>query len=436
MIKFLFLKSIILFTSYSYGYKASEIITEAQSSFLRGDYYNASRYYDLTYSKKPTLLKTTDIENYLITKYHLLEKQEFQNFCKKNSNTGSVKNDFLFYCGKVFMHLGDYVTSLEYLEKLPESLHRLEYHFVKASSYIKLNKGQQCLNEMKLSKNKITDKTSDRFKDAINVLTARCHLDQGQYQKALSNYQSLNVKSELYLKTLEEQAWAHFKVRNLIASREIMNILVNYLTSKDMVQSSFGADIYFRIRYLQAYIELITQNSDNAKILFSSLNAEIKAYKKNVLEKIKLPKSLEGQLKEIKSYAGLIEAKYNLIKKYRDFLQQWDDQQNITNFDKEIKTLIAINLEVDRVTKLSGNDFNTYKKNIRELQNKQAKLVLFNIQNYLVNTQRNIDSILFKSNMGQVENVWAERTEGKRTLAEVLDTYRAEVNQVESYLVK
>ena len=105
-------------------------------------------------------------------------------------------------------------------------------------------------------------------------------------------------------------------------------------------------------------------------------------------------------------------------------------------FDKNLKLLISLNIEIKNLESNLNPELKSYQASIIKLQEKQSKLVVYNIQNYMVNSQRGLDSILFKANMGQVENIWAERTEGKRTLAEVLDTYRSEVNQVEGYLAK
>lgn len=430
----LFLMSSFYFGN-AFAYSPSEIISEAQSSFLRGDLFNAYRFYEFALSEASDKLEPIDVENYVLATYHLSSNEELKKVCQEKSKK-LLKDDFNFYCGKVFLHAGDYVTSLEFLEKVPKSLHRLEYHFIKGSAYLKLNKSEQCLGEMKFANTKVTKQTSTRFKEVISVLQARCFLGQGLYGKALARFQDLNPRGDFYLATLEEQAWAHFKMRNLIASREIMNILVNYFTSRASIQTIFGADVYFRTRYLQGYVELITQNADKSKQIFTSLNAEVKSYRDSVFGQIKIPKTLISQLRNVQAYLDLQDPKFSVLKQYRDFMEQWDDQLNVSEFDRNMKLLISLNIESKNLVSNTNPELKNYRISIAKLQERQSKLVVFNIQNYLVNSQRGLDSILFKASMGQVENIWAERTEGKRTLAEVLDTYKSEVNQVEGYLAK
>jgi len=97
---------------------------------------------------------------------------------------------------------------------------------------------------------------------------------------------------------------------------------------------------------------------------------------------------------------------------------------------------MAINAEIDTVQNLNNGEFSAYLSKLKAIQRLQARVVYEEMVQSMGQAKRNIDSIEFKANMGQVENFWAARTEGKRTLAEVLDTYKKEVTHVEDYLGK
>lgn len=421
-------------------YKASEVLVEAESSFMRGDLLNASRFYELAYSKTPKALDVKDVENIIITKSITLPFKEFLNYCKKesglSSTTGKLKIESSFYCAKSLIHGEHYVEAIDFIDRIPKSHQRLEYHFLRATLFLKLNKTPQCLEEMSAAQTKVTDNTSLHFRDLIQVIHARCLLAEGRFADAVNKFQTLSVNSDFYLTTLEEQAWAHFKARNLTSSRDILKILVSYFTGQDIKNQIFGADVYFRTKYLQAYIELISQNRQKSQDLFISLKSEIQKFKKDNFAKVAIPKDTEAKLLKLKSYSQLLTKDYTFISKFRDYMNNWSSVSDLKAYDNNVRYLTAINIELDTIQKLKSAELSLYVSQLRRTQKLQVELILAGMDQQLKQSKRNIDSIEFKANMGQVENFWADRTEGKRTLAEVLDSYKREVTHVEDYLGK
>lgn len=417
-------------------FKVSEVLVAAESSFMRGDLLNANRFYALAYEKAPQALEAKDIENMVVTKYIILPENDFLSYCKNEAQNGKFKVESRFYCAKAMIHDEDYVDAIDYIEKIPKEYQRLEYHFLKATMYLKLNKTAQCLEEMKTAEGKVTNNTSLHFRDLIQVIHARCLLAEGRYAEALNKFQTLSVNSDFYLTTLEEQAWAHFKARNLVSSRDILRILISYFTGQDIKNQIFGADVYFRTKYLQAYIELISENREKSQQLFSDLKTEIQRFKKENLFKEKVPKDIEAKLMRLKSYSQLLSKDYNFIASFRNFLNVWTAPEEFKGLDSEIRYLIAINSEIETVRNLRDRSFSDYYRKLKRTQKLQIDLVLASMKQHLRESKRNIDSLEFKANMGQVENFWAARTEGKRTLSEVLESYKREVTTVEDYLGK
>lgn len=415
--------------------KASEIIIEAESSFMRGDLLNSNRFYGLAYEKTPQALEPKDIENLVVTKHTALPLKDFISYCKTEASSGKFKVETQFYCAKTLVHSENFIEAVDFVENIPKSYQRLEYHFLRASLFLKLNKNSTCLEEMDAAKNKVTENTSTHFKDLIQVIHARCLLSEGRYPEAMNKFQTLSVNSDFYLTTLEEQAWAHFKARNLTSARDILKILVSYFTGQDVKNQMFGADVYFRAKYLQAYIELISQNRDKAREMFAALKTEIQKFKKENF-KIQIPKDTKVKLAQIKTYSQFLNKEYKFISSFRTFMSTWSAVEDQKNLDKELRYLVALNAEVERMKKIKNSNLYDYIDIIEKAQKAQLNLVYESMEAYLKLSRRNIDSIEFKANMGQVENFWAARTEGKRTLAEVLDAYKKEVTYVEEYLGK
>lgn len=415
--------------------KSSEILTEAESSFMRGDLFNSNRFYTLALEKTPQALEASDLENIIVTKHITLPLKQFLSYCKSESQSGKFKVETKFYCAKTLIHSENYIEALDYIEDIPKNYQRLEYHFLKASLYLKLNKTQSCLSEMNTAQTKVTENTSLHFRDLIQVIHARCLLAEGRYAEAVNKFQTLSVNSDFYLTTLEEQAWAHFKARNLTSSRDILKILVSYFTGQDVKNQIFGADVYFRAKYLQAYIELISENRDRSRDLFASLKTEIQRFKKDSL-RTAIPKDAMPKLAKLKTASQLLAKEYSFVSKFRSFMNTWSTVEETKALDNDLRYLIAINAEIDTVQRLKSGELSAYLSKLKAIQRLQAQVVYQEMDQSMKQARRNIDSIEFKANMGQVENFWAARTEGKRTLAEVLDAYKKEVTYVEDYLGK
>lgn len=416
--------------------KVSEVLVEAESSFMRGDLFNANRFYGLAYEKAPKALEAKDIENIVVTKSITLPLKEFLSYCKNEAINGKFKVETQFYCAKSLIHSENFVEAIDFIEKIPKEYQRLEYSFLKASLYLKLNKTSLCLEEMETAQKKVTENTSLHFRDLIQVIHARCLLAEGRYADALNKFQTLSVNSDFYLTTLEEQAWAQFKIRNLVSSRDILKILISYFTGQDIKNQIFGADLYFRTKYLQAYIELISQNRDRSQQLFADLKVEIQRFRKENLLKATIPADTEKNFLRLKSYSQLLNKDYAFISKFRNFMNTWSTVGEFKSVDDELRYLIAINSEIDTIRNLKSSTFSSYYKRLRITQRLQIEMLVASMERSLKESKRNIDSMEFKANMGQVENFWAARTEGKRTLSEVLDAYKREVTLVEDYLGK
>lgn len=419
--------------------KSSEILTAAESSFMRGDLLNSNRFYDLAYEKTPQALEATHIENIVVTKYITLPLNDFLNYCRSESTARKFKIETKFYCAKMLVHAENYMEALEFIEDIPKTYQRLEYHFLRASLFLKINKTGSCLEEMNNAQVKVTENTSLHFKDLIQVIHARCLLAEGRYAEAVNKFQTLSVNSDFYLTTLEEQAWAHFKARNLTSARDILKILISYFTGQDIKNQIFGADVYFRAKYLQAYIELISENRERSRELFVSLKAEIQKFKKENFSKNSkdnVPKDATTKLAKLKSYSQLLTPEYAFVPKFRTFMSTWSSIEETKALDNDLRYLVAVNAEMDTVQRLKNSELSNYARKLKALQKIQIRTVYQAMDKSLAQSKRNIDSIEFKANMGQVENFWAARTEGKRTLAEVLDSYKKEVTMVEDYLGK
>ncbi len=407
---------------------------------MRGDLFNANRFYTLAFERVPKSLDFKDIENFVIGKFITLPLKDFLKYCKEESGITSRKAKFKtetsFYCAKALIHGDNYVEAIDFINRVPKSYQRLEYHFLKATLFLKLNKTPQCLEEMKTAESKITDNTSLHFRDLVQAIHARCLLAEGRFAESINKFQTLSANSSVYLTTLEEQAWAHFKSRNFTSARDILKIITSYFTGQDIKNQIYGADVYFRTKYLQAFIELISENREKAKELFVSLKEQVQKFKKDNLVKPIHSSSSKKKLLNLKTYSQLLTAEYDFITKLRGAVDTWSTVGDLKQLDRNLRYLIALNTEIETLRKLKRRELASHLSQMRKLQSLQVDHIVAIMDQQAFETKRNIEAVEFKATMGQVENFWANRTEGKRTLAEVLESYKAEIAEVEEYLGK
>lgn len=421
---------LLLFSSQVWALKSSEVLIEAQSAFARGDLFNSIRYYTLAIDKTPDALDVKDVENFLLSQYIMTPQKKFIETCRERTSSKVLQVEFNFYCAKVLIYNEQFLEASYFIDNVPKEYQRLEYYLLKSTLFLNLNRSNQCLENISDAGKLITDKTSQHFQDLLKVLNARCFVSRDRFEQAIPLYQSISIGSEFYLSTLEEQAWVQFKSRNLVASRDILKILISYFTSQNPQNQIFGADLYFRARYLQAYIELVSQNREKARDMFTALKNEIGRFKNLNLKKMSLPKDLNKKLLELDSMSKLVKQEYHYISELRRFIKNWNTTTDLKYLDNHIRSLIAANKEISTIKTL-GNNYLDYQKNVRRLRDAEVTWIKDAISLYIKKSQRTFESLEFKAKMGQVENFWTERTEGKRTLADVLETYKNEVNYLE-----
>lgn len=416
---------LISFTAYAGEWNA--YINDARSSFLREDHLHAARLFESVLENQPNLLEAEDIEKYLISKSLLLPLDNFISLCKQRVSSGYKQVEFNFYCAKNLIDQNIGSEAVAFLDAVPANYHRLEFHLLKASAFLMQGKSTFCIEEIKNAQKKITANTSLHFKDLIQVTEARCLVDMQKYDEALVKFQNVQVESDFYLSTLEEQAWVQFKRRNLKASRDILNIIHLKVSSLQSTNSIYD-DMFFRVKYLQGYIDLITNNSESAKIIFQKITNDILKYKKENLRTLQVAFGLVKSLDSIKSKADFQNKK--LYQKFFNRTIGWISQALVSEADRGLRVLIALNLELNRKEFLSTE----YVQKIEELKRKHMNYLADVYKESFNDYKRSLDSIHFKSNMGQIENIWAQRTEGKRTIAEALDAYNKDLSGVEEYL--
>ncbi len=421
---------IFLICTSAHALKLSDLVIDAKSAFLRDDHFQSARLYSLAINQKQESVETEDIENYIVSQSILLSESEFVSFCESMSRD-KKGIEFRFYCAKTLIAKGFGGEGLKFLENIPTSFHRLEYHLIRATGFLLSGKSNFCADEIAKAQKKVTENTSQHFKDLLNVTEARCYVDQQRFELALQKFQNIRVNSEFYLSTLEEQAWVQFKMRNLGSSRELLNIIISDITSQNQALLD-RTDVYFRVKYLLGYIDLISQNPERSRSTFDSINQEIRKYRDTALRRAQVAAKVTKAIQDA-STKQLIEDSKPYIE-FRKFVKIWNQSHQLNEVDEAIRFLVALNQEQVRVKKIISDT--SYTAQLVRLKNKHIEYLSEVFKEQFNEAKRTIDSIQFKSSMGQIENVWAQRTEGKRTIAEALDSYNRELGGVEEYLGK
>ncbi len=423
---------IFLFSTQLFAVKTSDIVNEAKSSFLKDDHFQSARLYTLAFEKFSKLMEVDDVENYVVSQSILMSEPNFIKFCTSSQKLVDRAAEFSFYCGKAFVQKGMPTEALKFLDAVPSSFHRLEFHLVKSTAYLYSSKSQFCIDEIKKAQDKVSDNTSQHFRDLINVTEARCLVEAQRYAQALQRFQNIRVNSDFYLETLEEQAWVQFKMRNLASSRELLGIIISNIASQSKSDNFAFSDTYFRVRYLQGYIDLIAQSTERSKQIFTAINQEILKYKTNVLRRMQIATKMAKFIGSVNSKADLESNKYAALFNFRKFTKTWGLPRQLDEADTALKFLIALNIEIARAKTSSLPA--SYIASVENVKTVHVAYVSEIFKEQFNEAKRTIESIQFKSNMGQIENIWAERTEGKRTIAEAIDAYLKEVTSVEEYL--
>lgn len=422
----------IIVILFSFSVNAQEsVINDAQSSFLKGELFNALRFYSRALEQKIQLSRF-DIANFITTKQILSSSQVFESFCKNPPEKSGPY--FAFECGGQLIKAGKFEDALAVLNTVPESVENADLLVLKATASLNSSKKDQCLGYMerafKLSKLSLTEQ------ELKSISGARCMLMVSKYNEAIRAFHGINSKSPYYLSSLEEQAWTHFKRRDLESARELLSVLSAVYESQKKTLA-IADDSYFKSRYLAGYIELLSGNTEKSKKILRQLSSDIEKYKGGFQISDNHIRTLFKQIREVDNVSKLQEKQFRLLSKIRNLVFSWDRLATLIQIDDGIRYVIAINKELKQIEKLKiASNLPNYKNSLMRLRQAVVQSVAQAAYHGVLSSQKTIESLLFKSNMGQLENVWAERTEGKRTLAEVIEDYKYGVMQVEDYLGK
>lgn len=413
-----------------------EMLYDAQSSFLKGDLFSSYRYYLIIVDKKPYALTNVDINNLVSAAHIVVSSKEFEKFCKDLTNVPKLKDMASFQCGKTLMKIGKYEEAQKYFNQVSEKFLTYEVAILKNSNIMNYSQRQQCLNEIekynftKLSPDEIQLKT---------VTEARCKLLLSKYAESIQSFNQLSTRMSYYLFSLEEQAWAQFKRRDLESTKELITALLVIYESKSnsKYQTEITDGTYFETRYLKAYVELLNKNMDKSKKLLTELYNDLKKYKlenkfnaDNVKTTIKL-------IMDVDSVPKLQSKQYTSLGLVRNHVASWATVDYSAKLDERLRFLIAINKEIKRIRGIQNDTvLSGYMNLLLKLKKDAIQTTAQTMYAGVKAAERAIESLQFKANMGQLENYWAQQTEGKRTLADVIEDYKYGIMQVEDYLGK
>ncbi len=407
------------------------LVNDAQSSFLKGELFNALRYYSYATDQKISL-SYTDISNYVTTKQILTSNVAFESFCKNLTGNSKQRSMFAIECGAQLIKSGKYEAALTVLDTVPSDFESVRVLVLKATASLSSSKRDQCLSYMEkaIKISKITLEDSE----LRSVSQARCLLMISKFGDATKAFHGINARSPYYISSLEEQAWTHFKRRDLDSARELLNVLASvYESNQKDFEIPDGS--YFRSRYLSGYIELLTENSEKSKKILKQLSTDLVKYKTRHIFTDGDIRALFREIREVDNIAILRNKRFQSLGKIREFVFSWDRIGTVIRIDDGIRYIIALNKEIKQIGK-AKIDMGSYKTALMKIRQGVLQDTAQVAYSGILNSQKTIESLLFKSNMGQLENFWAERTEGKRTLAEVIEDYKFGVMQVEDYLGK
>jgi hypothetical protein len=214
-------------------------------------------------------------------------------------------------------------------------------------------------------------------------------------------------------------------------------VQTNYVAGQSKsVKYKISASTYFNLKYLRAYIALLQNRNDIAEKEFLALKKEYSEYfkanrpsmGKESPEKILLTGSKKWT--DLKSLPPA-------LTNYVEGLTQWLSPEGLYRIKSGLQYQIALGHETERLKKFQKFvEEPGYIADVSALRLAHAQSIGKNLLAAAHLAEKNMDSLTLKTELGRLEIVWLNRTQGIRSMDEVLENYKSQTRAAEEYLDK
>jgi hypothetical protein len=434
--------AILFFASFSFAQSADEpkmkvedLTREAQVSNALSDRFRSLRLTAFLKDKRLDSFLKDGVVEYLESFQRLSSQSALSNECGRLSKVkDEISRDKVLYtCARLMFDDYALKRSQEFLEQVStKSTWFVPAQILLSTIYLSNSDGEKCVQTLppKMIKQVKNSQTSDLF----HLTRARCFVEINQSDKAILEYQLINTTSPFYFFALVETVLTQFKQRHLESARTLLDVMITtYESGYGDERKGISTSMYFRSRYLQAYIELVLRNSKRSEALFKSLKEAIEKFEKQSL----ITESAAAELAKRISAHNLEWIDMRAIPKdiqgFLEMTKEWGDIRFRKRLDRLIDYKFALSRELKRLQDEPKSDFDEYVKNLRTLDQKTSAEMELEFMRAQRNIARSIRVMKIKSDLGRIEIIWADRAQGVRGIGELLESYQQEVDEVEDF---
>jgi hypothetical protein len=417
--------------------KYGQLLKDAEVSYALNDLYRAYRRYSVIKNRKPRLLRGNGLTHYLETIALISTKRRFQETCAqmaKNSRTWRP-SEVRYNCARISLQRGRLKTAASYLAKVPKYA-RIDHkvRILSATVQMGLGDGQKCLSYLpsKLE----SEYKKQNLNDLFRMTRARCFVLIGQMEKSIIEYQHVSEKSKHYISALYESAWANFKMRRLETANTLLEIMIAGHEGYTAQAGSYniGSKLYYEARYLGSYVKILGESTDAAQLSFAAMEHEFAQFAKVKEREVDRIKRLAKNQDPSGWQWTRIENMPPEWRRYIDTVRVWADDKWVQQLTTGVQHMAAIDMELERLRDNEDRRFSGYRKSLEMLKGQVSDLLRLSILASSKNILQKVEMIRLKTNMGKVESIWVKRTEGMRSIDEVLDAYRKEAKLIGDYI--
>ena len=185
--------------------------------------------------------------------------------------------------------------------------------------------------------------------------------------------------------------------------------------------------LYYRTKYLKAYLALIEQRQEGASNEFSQLKGSFDQFSKSIKTNLTPEKVLKDLapkgVSEIKELPPYLEVQMS-------YLSEWLGADVALGFEKEIRFQVALNKEMEKMNILPK----PYSSQLNLLKAQSFKLFSHQYSAILVKLNKSLETLSLKAELGRLDVFWLNHTEGARNLDEVIENYKQTTKSFENYI--
>lgn len=415
-------------------------LSVAKREMETGDFFSAYRILTKIKNSKPKTFTKKALEPYLETLFVLGSTKKIKRECNSLiASSGSKRGTVAYLCGLHFLESRMPQSADRFFARVPVN-EKLFYptSILRASVDLLLNDPKQAGERLKGKNEKEYEALG--LGEVFTITNARVLVAKNEFDKALREYQKLSSTSNYYLQALEETAWVFYKLRRFESSKEIVDIITAQYHGQNSRSATLDVppSLYYRLRYLRAYIALVQKQGDEAVAEFIDLRKDFDYFFKRTQKQLKPEKALKLLAKNSGAWADI----KGLPRFVRDQLQQlenWSGPAAVSKLLNGIKYRMALGHELRRTKNHRGaiqKVWRGYPRLIKKLSQSQWKDLRKTYDLEVSRLAQKINTLSLKAEMGRLEVIWLGRAQGARTVDEIISGYNSQVEFISDYFEK